>query len=259
MTEKKHESLFVVKCRAAVWHGLVSLLIAGGTAAVVFGVWYPSGLAERLAGTDLFLLVLSVEVCLGPLMSLVIYNPSKPRAELIRDYTIVAIVQLVALGYGLHSTYIARPVYEVFVIDRIDIVSAFELDNEDVQQASLADFRSLPISGPMKVCIQRPEDAKERSDILKSALRGKDIHLMPKYYRFCHDGEALSRAWPESLLLEKLKSKGGYKEMVTSLDGQKFTWLPVKSRLGSWIEAYPDGDKERVFYIDANPFELFAK
>lgn len=248
-------SLLVAKLRAALLHGILTLVVALVSAFVVFYVWYPAQLARMLGGDGLYLLVLLVEVCLGPVMSLVIYNPRKPRAELIRDYTLVGMIQLAALTYGLHSAYISRPVYMVFVVDRIEVVSALELDDKDLSLATNKAYQSLPEMGPLAVCIQRPESPQARSDILLSALDGKDVHLMPRYYRQCNENESFSATRRGRELVEGLKERGRYKTVVERLPADlDFTWLPVKSRFGAWIEIYPKGRQEKAHYVSVDPF-----
>ncbi|OHC26937.1 MAG: hypothetical protein A2Y50_06995 [Pseudomonadales bacterium RIFCSPLOWO2_12_59_9] len=188
-------------------------------------------------------------------MSLVIFNPQKRRSELVRDYFFVGCIQLLALAYGMHSTYIARPVYKVFVVDRFEIVSALELDEEDILAATDKAYRNLPIFGLREVCIEMPVDTQERNDILFSAVGGKDVQLMPKYYRQCNAGEIEGKAKAGSALIAGLKAKGRYETVVGEFPvDNNFTWLPVKSRFGVWVEIYPGGRQAEARSVNVNPF-----
>jgi len=51
----------------------------------------------------LFLIVVTVDVILGPLITLAVFNGVKPWTELRRDLAMVGVLQLAALGYGLWS------------------------------------------------------------------------------------------------------------------------------------------------------------
>jgi len=62
-----------------------------------------------------------VDVILGPLITLTVFNRSKPRSELVRDLTVVGLIQLAALGYGLWTVFVARPVHLVFEYDRFRV------------------------------------------------------------------------------------------------------------------------------------------
>ena len=68
--------------RAAAWHVSLSLAVAALVAFLVFGFWFPAALRHLAGGADLFWLIVGVDVVCGPLLTLVIFNPAKPRAEL---------------------------------------------------------------------------------------------------------------------------------------------------------------------------------
>lgn len=249
-------NLFKSKLIAFLIHGCVSIVFAGATAALVFFIWYPGIFAKKMAGVDLFLLVLAVEVCLGPLMSLVIYNPNKPKSELLRDYSIIGVLQISALVYGLHSTFIARPIYVIYSVDRLEVVSALEIDSSDLKLATKP-FSRLPKWGPRRICAELPEDKEKRSDILLSALGGKDVHLMPQYYAECDHLERLEKkGWEKQPLMQAIENIPKYHSEKVSLKKLQFRWLPVNSRFGAWIEVYPSDNPQNSFSVNIDPFEL---
>lgn len=238
------------KLKASAIHGVFTLFVSLVAGFLVFFVWFPSPLDEMLGGTEIYSLIVVVEIFLGPVVSFVIYNPEKSRSELIRDYICVVFFQVGILVYGLYAVFVSRPVYEVFVKDRIEVVSATELDPIDRSQASRG-FRELPLWGPQLICVNFPEDPVERSDLLESAIAGKDIQLIPRYYRHCAEGEVLSGAYDDS----NFSGLTGLPDSVlpSELDEQEFNWLPVVTRFGSWIVFYRDG-QETPIYLNENPF-----
>lgn len=240
-----------VKLKAAAIHAIFTIAVACLTALLVFGLWYPGRLSEMMGGSELYQLVILVELGLGPLISLVIYNPDKNRSELIRDYSIVALIQLSALGYGLYAVSISRPAFLVFVKDRIEIVAASELLPEDLVAATVEDYRVLPKWGPIRVCYQSPEDPSERAELLFLGAAGKDVHLMPKYYRECDDGEILAAAKMADVLLN---NRVTYQPEIESLLDQEFLWLPAHNRKAMWTEVYPEGNLGGAFYVNIDPF-----
>src|SRR6478609_8700249 len=100
-----------VRFKASAIHLGISLAIAVLAAMLVFGIWYPYPYRELSGGRELFLLLVSVDVILGPLITLAIFNRAKPRKELRRDLAVVGLIQLAALGYGLWTVFVARPVH----------------------------------------------------------------------------------------------------------------------------------------------------
>lgn len=241
------------KLKAAGIHAIATLIVASTTAALVFIVWYPGAFSEMVSGADLFLLVIAVEVVLGPTISLVVFNPKKRRAELLRDYCIVGAIQLAALAYGLYTVAISRPAYLVFVKDRIEVVAPVELSEADLQQAGMSHW-SLPWTGPKLVCTESPTDPREKSDLIVSGLEGKDIQLYPKYYRPCKPGEITAKMYSkdqwEALTEHKLSA------FPDSVQAEPFGWLPIVSRFGAWVAVYPDHEIDSVVYFDVNPFYM---
>lgn len=203
-----------------------------------------------LHGSNMYGILMVLELGLGPLMSLVIFNPKKSKRHLFIDYSIVVAVQISALLYGLYSVSISRPVFLVFVKDRIEVISAVELLEMDVKEAG----RDAEIGwlGPKRVCVEFPVDPKEKSDLLISALNGRDIQLFPKYYRQCQEGEILSKSFSKERLFLMTKIK--LSDLPKNLVEKDFTWLPMVTRFGAWLVIYEKGKKER--YLDLNPFDL---
>lgn len=158
-----------------------SAAVALCTAALVFLVWYPSPLAAATGVLAIFLLLLAVDVVVGPVITLIVFNPAKK--ELKRDLLVVLLMQVAALLYGLHAVFVARPVYAVYNTDRFDLVYANDLGDEKLQKATLPQFRAVPLLGPRVIAARRPEDAKARNEILFGALAGgDDLPQLPQYY-----------------------------------------------------------------------------
>ena len=162
-------------------HLLVSMVIALLSAALVFWVWYPSVLAGATGVTQIFLILLAVDVIVGPCITLIVFNPAK--RELRRDLAIVGLLQIAALLYGLHSAFVARPVYLVFTVDRFDLAYANDFTPEKLQKVTRPEFKTLPVFGPKTIAAESPSDAKARNEILLSSLTGgDDIAQLPQYY-----------------------------------------------------------------------------
>ena len=133
--------------KAAGIHLVISLVIAALAAALVFYVWYPSPYGQLSGGRELFLILISVDVILGPLITLFIFNRAKPLRELRRDLAVVALIQLSALGYGMWTVFVARPVHLVFEVDRFRVVHAIDVPAE-LLDPTPAGIDALPITGP---------------------------------------------------------------------------------------------------------------
>ena len=161
-------------------HFVITLAVALAAAAVIFFVWYPEPLRDMLGGTQLFLLVAGCDLALGPLISLVIYNSRKSRRELVTDYSIVGLIQLSAFVYGMYVVAVARPAYVVFSTYRLEVITAQQIEDAELTQVPLPQYRHRPWLGPEFVAVVIP--AREASAGLLEGLAGKDESVRPRYY-----------------------------------------------------------------------------
>ena len=111
--------------KAALIHLGLSMCAACVVVAVVFGVWYAPPWAQSLGVSSIFLMILGVDLCLGPLLTAVVYKVGKSSLKF--DLSVIVLLQLLALGYGLVTVAAARPAYLVFTVDRFDLVQAHEV------------------------------------------------------------------------------------------------------------------------------------
>ena len=93
--------------RIAALHFAISLLVAASLALLVFFLWYPDPYRALMGSFRLFSLVVAVDVCCGPLLTFVLSSPAKKPRERRLDYSLVALIQLGALAYGLHGVYLS--------------------------------------------------------------------------------------------------------------------------------------------------------
>jgi hypothetical protein len=196
---------------------------------------------------------------LGPLISLVIYNTKKPCRELVRDYLVVGILQLAALGYGISVVAQSRPVFIVFTKDRLEVITAQELDDADLSAAADEKYKSKSWLGPIRVAIQFPADIKGRNDLLFSAVNGKDAQLIPKYYRAYET--QIDTIKTKSTSLEDLISRHPDKkpELETAvaksgLAPESLRWLPVHNRFGFWTALIDAKTGYPVEYLPIDPY-----
>lgn len=223
---------------AASIHFLITFAVAALAAAVIFFIWFPGAFAELSGGARLFLIVVAVDVGLGPLISLVIYSSRKPRRELVIDYSIVAAIQLAALLYGVFTVAVSRPVFVAFVKDRLEVVAALEIEEADLAAGSEPQFRSKSWTGPRLVAVEMPTDPKESGDVmLAAALTGKDVQMMPKYYRPYDSArdEILARGEAVSTLIDGNPAHKDDIERAIADSGiprDELRWLDVHHRFG---------------------------
>ena len=94
-------------------HLAISAFIAATVIALVVMLWYPRPYFVAMGGETLLRLLIGVDVVVGPLITLIIFDTKKPRLKY--DLATIAVLQVAALAYGSYVMFQARPVYTVFV------------------------------------------------------------------------------------------------------------------------------------------------
>ena len=178
--------------RAFSIHFILSLLVAVLMAFLVLGVWFPHPLRYLAGGLDLFWIVVGVDVVCGPVLTGLLYTPAKPRRELIMDLTLIVIIQLGALIYGIYSIAQARPVVLVFESDRFVSVSAAQVDVAALSQA-LPQWQSLSWSGPVLLGTRKARDGIETLQSIELSLRGLEPSARPGWWQSYEDSRPIAR------------------------------------------------------------------
>lgn len=239
-------------------HLLFSAGLAGVVGLLVFRLWYPPPFSTISAGVALFVLVVSVDVVLGPLLTAVIASPTKPRRELRRDLALIVGVQLAGLAIGLHTLGLARPVLISFEIDRFRVVTAADIDVETLKEAP-ADLRRLSWTGPRLIAAVKPSDPAEQMRSIELGLAGVDLSMIPKYWRdYSSQRDAVDKAaHPLALLLRRYPGQAATVREIAARSGiepKNLRFLPVLSRQASWAAVISVPDARILGYLPVDGF-----
>jgi hypothetical protein len=224
---------------ASLWHLAISAVVAAAAAALVFGLWFPHPYREISGGRDLFLLLLGVDLALGPLITLMAYAPEKPRAVWVRDLAVIVSLQLAALAYGLYAVSEARPVRLVAEGNRFRVVSKAELAGAPMHQAPAA-LQSLGWAGPKLIGarLAQPTDA-DYTESIRVSMEGLHPALRPGRWVPYDEVKAavLQEAKPVVILLEKHPAKAQLlSEAAPSVPASSLVYLPLVSRTkDNWV------------------------
>jgi hypothetical protein len=184
-------------------HLLLSVVIVGAVLLFMLSVWYPQPLFEAAGGSHLIFILAAVDVTIGPLLTAIVFKSGKKSLKF--DLTVIAILQLAALVYGVQIVYRARPIYLVFTVDRFEVVMAKDIDPKDLAKVTRAEFRRLPLGSPRVIAVAAPTEPRLNNEVLSSALAGKDLQMFPQYYVEYSQltAQALAKARPVQILRKR--------------------------------------------------------
>ena len=215
----------MTRWKASGIHLTISILAGLVAFCLLYFIYYPQPYFAVAGADQLVLMLLGIDVILGPLLTLLVFKSGKKSLKF--DLSTIAVIQIAALVYGLHIMWAARPVFIVGAVDRFNIVFADDLDAKDLAEAKYPEFSSIPRFGPKLVGVKQPENPDEQFALAESGMAGKDIERLPKYYVPYELGSAAfaQRAKP----LTELRSKSPEAEALIS------AWLKGRGAVESYI------------------------
>lgn len=165
------------KFKASLFHFIASLIVLGIILANIIIFWFPRPFLEISNFKEITIILLLVDLILGPLLTFVIYKPKKKSLKF--DFSVIASIQILALAYGLYTLYLAHPVYITYHGGEFHIVTA---QHADPSNAKNPNMRVSKLSPPKLAYLNIP-DKETRNDLFAKMLNGQgDIETNSKYY-----------------------------------------------------------------------------
>ncbi|MET3137722.1 hypothetical protein AAKU61_002084 [Undibacterium sp. GrIS 1.2] len=162
--------------RASGFHFLISTIVGLILLALCWFVWYPSPMLMAIGGHEIFLLVVGIDVVLGPLLTLVVFKVGKKGMAL--DLVIIAALQISAMSYGVSTLLEGRPAYVAALGNRFQVVQASELTDANLAKGKAI----LPWWGPRWVGTKPPTDKHDISALAAMAPVGGGRGHLPQLH-----------------------------------------------------------------------------
>ncbi|OTG67156.1 hypothetical protein B9T28_00485 [Acinetobacter silvestris] len=209
-------------------HALFSLVLLSIALILVFKLWYPAPLDQAMGVTQVFWVILAIDLILGPLLTFVIFNPKKK--ELKWDLLIIVLIQLSAYVYGLYTVAQGRPVWQVFVVDDIELVRAIDLDSTSKRKND-NEYQAKLFSQPRWVAAVYSLDPHVASQQKQDEMFGKSLASRPETYQSLQNRSEQIKAKVQNLdNLFKFNAKADVEKKLSAFNNFKIIgFLPVKS------------------------------
>lgn len=245
-------SALTLRTKASLIHLAVCTLIAVAALFMVFGLWYPSPLHKAVGVTHVFLMMLLIDVVLGPVLTFIVYRKGKRTLPL--DLAVIVILQLSAFSYGMWSMAQGRPVWIAFGVDRFDLIRAVDIDSQNQEGAS-AEFIRPSLFGPRWALALPPSDAAARTKMLFDALQGRsDLAQRPNLYHRLESAPDVIRAQAHSLdELARFNSTESVSSVLArwpAADG----WLPMMANALPMVVLISKERANVIAVVDLRPW-----
>lgn len=238
-------------------HLLASACIGAVVATLVFFLWYPDFYFKASGAQILIATLIFVDVVIGPALTLLLFKPGK--WGLAFDMTVILILQLCALLYGLSVIIGSRPVFMVAAVDRFVVVSANQIDWDEMPDDANSSFSQLSWTGPRLVGLQLPEDLKERNRLTLLDVAGRHSEAMPKLYvPYSESADILmARAKPFDVLLRRPQPDAELARNWLQRSGRQadsLVWVPMQARKLEMVMVIDRASKEPIAALSMDPW-----
>jgi len=231
-------SLWRAKLKAFAIHVGVSAIVFGVVIAVLIHLWYPEPYFWIDGGLYIMTVAAFVDIGLGPSISLAVFRPRDPRMATV--YAIIGLVQLAALGGGVHLLYEYRPLFVAYVgfprNEFFPVTESMLRSASDVPRDMIARAHERPAL----VYIDLPENPAERRRMLLAGGTGeKTVFQHTELYRPA-EGEWRKRVFAEGARSEKrivavFQSRAAIVQAYVAAHGgafDAFALVPLNARYG---------------------------
>lgn len=229
-------------------HVLGSVVVLALVGLLVFALWFRPPLGQLAGGLHLFWIIVGVDLVCGPLLTLLLYRSTKSRLALAVDFSLIALLQLTALGYGLHTLAHARPLAHVFEVDRFRLVSYSDIPESDL--ASLPSWAQPWRADSVRtVGLRDAASATERLQGFAASLSGVDAGQWPSRWQdyVLNRNQVLERSKPIAALRTAHPTNAGVIDQAVAIamsniqpgetrEESELRWLPLVSRKSlDWV------------------------
>ncbi|WOE41338.1 TfpX/TfpZ family type IV pilin accessory protein [Acinetobacter chinensis] len=234
-------------------HLLISIIIALIVTGIIFFIWYPSPLAQAVGVTHLFIMLILIDLIVGPLMTLLIYKKDINAFKM--DLSIIIIIQIAALVYGLHSITQGRPAWIVFNQNKFELIRVNDQFIENTEHIN-EKFQNISWTGPQYVAAIPSQNMKQREDdLFMDALGGVSLAQRPeRYVTLSHVKQEIQQ---QSKDLDNLKNFNDVKlvEKILKQHPEATAYLPLKANKLDMVILLNKKEGSIVSIVNLRPWE----
>lgn len=208
-------------------HLSISFLIALLVIGLVFFIWYPSPLATAVGVTHIFLMLLVIDVVIGPVLGVLVYKEGKKTLKF--DLSVIIFIQVAALCYGVFNIEQGRPAWLVYNVDRFELVRKNEIVDQNINQAQ-PQFQQVSWLKPKFVATEFAKDTQQRSDdMFAEVLGGISLAQRPeRYIDFAQAKKQMQQRAQKLELLQQYNNKTEVEKILAKYP-QATAFLPMKA------------------------------
>ncbi|MEI1688434.1 TfpX/TfpZ family type IV pilin accessory protein [Acinetobacter baumannii] len=234
-------------------HLLISIVLTLISITWVFLVWYPRPLDQAVGVTDIFLIMVTIDMIVGPVLGFLVYKENKKNIKF--DLSIIITIQFVALSYGLYSIAEGRPAWLVYNVDRFELVRNNEIIDTHTQKVQ-AQFMHPSWFKPKFAAVQLAKNNEERNkNMFEEVLGGISLAQRPeRYVELTVVKPQIQKNAQNLKALEKYNSKQRIKEVLKKYPSAN-AWVPLKGNAVDMVVLMDKNSAQVVKIVDLRPWK----
>ena len=233
-------------------HLVLSCLLALVVVGLVFFIWYPAPLATAVGVTHIFLMLLAIDVIIGPVLGFLVYKEGKKSLKF--DLAVVILLQLSALSFGVYSIAQGRPVWVSYVVDRFELVRNNDLINDKADQA-LPQYQKPSWLQPQYVGVVVADNVEQRNnDLFAEVMGGISLAQRPERYVELSEVKSLIQQRAQDLELLKQYNDPNQVEKVLAKYPMATAFVPLKANAVDMTVLISKEKSEVVKIVDLRPW-----
>ena len=241
--------------KAAGIHLIISLVIVITVLTIMYLLWYPGEYFTLMGGKTLIMIIASVDVFIGPLLTFAVYKVGKKSLKF--DLFCIGFVQIIALTYGIYVMFQSRPVFTVFNKTQFQISAVVDITDGELAKGRQAHWKRFSIAGPELVAIHTP-NKKNKYEYIFAMTESDMAYRYPRLYDDynLHKPEVIKAGKPLSgLYKDNLANKAAVDHFVKKIQRPEsdFLYVPISSELTSMSAIVDANTGDFIQIIDVLP------
>ncbi len=234
-------------------HLAVSAIIALIASILVFYFWYPAPLAQAVGVTHIFLMLLAIDVIIGPVLGFIVYKEGKKTLKI--DLGIIILLQALALGYGVYSIFEGRPAWLVYNIDRFELIKNNEIITDHIKQAQ-PKYQQPSWLKPQFVAVEFARDSQIRQkEMFTEVLAGISIAQRPERYVPFSQAKIQLQQHLQSLSTLKQFNDPARVDQLLKQYPEATAWVPLKANAVDMVVLLNKKKAEVIKIVDLRPWK----
>ena len=251
--------MFKNKLKASLVHLVLSILLVGLVIGSILFFFFPQLFIGITDFKEIALIILTVDLILGPLLTFVVFQPNKKSLKF--DLSVIAAIQLSALVYGAYALFQVHPVYITFNIDRFTVISAKDAEPE---KAKYDEFNISKLATAKLAFAKMPDDLKKQNEVtLTAALGGGDLEQRVEYYEPYEDNinQIISKGINTELIFAAADSDEAIHTFLDQHENhlKDLVFLPIINNRKDAIIVLDKKSAKPIGTINSDPWKLSQK